>query len=356
MKYPKLVLALAATGFMAVSAPLAADDMIFQPWHVTGQIGALYTDSDRNTRDDDVWWGVGFGRFYGEDLSLDLEYDEFTGTFRGYDTLYPGATFNTWKLANIGLMGRYHFLDGNIRPFLAGGIGALSHRRIGDEGTGLSLSYGAGLALRFAEHWSGRAQYIFRHDVDGASNPYNESYTDSILSIGLSYDFGGKAPPPPPPAERTAPPPPPPNPDLDGDGVLNQHDKCPNTRPGAVVDLDGCEVEAVIELQGVHFDFDKATLKPEAKIILNEAAALLNQHERVVVEVAGHTDSIGTDAYNQGLSERRANSVRDYLVEKGVRASRLTAKGYGESMPVASNDTSEGRAENRRVELIVLDR
>ena len=88
----------------------------------------------------------------------------------------------------------------------------------------------------------------------------------------------------------------------------------------------------------------------------DEAAALLAKHERVVVEVAGHTDSTGPEAYNQGLSERRAKSVQDYLVSKGIRASRLTAKGYGESMPVASNDTEKGRAENRRVELIVLDR
>jgi OOP family OmpA-OmpF porin len=122
------------------------------------------------------------------------------------------------------------------------------------------------------------------------------------------------------------------------------------------VDLDGCEVEAVIQLEGVHFDFDKSTLRPEAKVILNEAAALLTQHNRVVVEVAGHTDSVGTDAYNQGLSERRANSVRDYLIEKGINASRLTAVGYGESRPVASNDTAAGRQENRRVELVVLDR
>jgi outer membrane protein OmpA-like peptidoglycan-associated protein len=138
--------------------------------------------------------------------------------------------------------------------------------------------------------------------------------------------------------------------------VLNQHDKCPNTRPGAVVDLDGCEVEAVIDLEGVHFDFDKATLKPEAMVILNEAAALLQKHERVVIEVAGHTDSTGSESYNQGLSERRAQSVQEYLVSKGIRASRMTAKGYGEAMPVASNDTKAGRAENRRVELIVLDR
>jgi OOP family OmpA-OmpF porin len=72
--------------------------------------------------------------------------------------------------------------------------------------------------------------------------------------------------------------------------------------------------------------------------------------------VAGHTDSVGTDQYNQGLSERRANSVRDYLVEQGVRASRLTAVGYGENRPVATNDTADGRQENRRVELVVLDR
>lgn len=163
-------------------------------------------------------------------------------------------------------------------------------------------------------------------------------------------------PPPPPPPPPPAPPREPENPDLDGDGVPNARDKCPNTRPGAVVDLDGCEVEAVIELQGVHFDFDKATLRPEAKVILNEAAALLEQHERVVVEVAGHTDSVGTDQYNQGLSERRAIAVRDYLIEQGVRASRLTAVGYGESRPVATNDTDEGRQQNRRVELVVLDR
>jgi OOP family OmpA-OmpF porin len=123
-----------------------------------------------------------------------------------------------------------------------------------------------------------------------------------------------------------------------------------------VVDLDGCEVEAVIELEGVYFDFDKATIKPEGKVVLNEAAALLQKHERVVVEVGGHTDSVGSEAYNQGLSERRADAVRDYLMSKGVKASRLTARGYGESRPVASNDTEEGRAENRRVELVVIER
>jgi len=144
--------------------------------------------------------------------------------------------------------------------------------------------------------------------------------------------------------------------DSDGDGVPNSRDKCPDTRAGAVVDLDGCEVEAVIELKGVHFDFDRDTLRPEAADILDQAAALLSSHERVMVEVAGHTDSIGSEEYNQGLSERRANTVRDYLIGKGVSASRLSATGYGEARPVASNDTRDGRHENRRVELVVLDR
>ena len=138
--------------------------------------------------------------------------------------------------------------------------------------------------------------------------------------------------------------------------MLNEKDKCPNTRPGAVVDLDGCEVEAVISLEGVHFDFDKATLRPEAIVILDKAVGLLKTQASVVVEVAGHTDSKGSEEYNQGLSERRANAVKDYLESQGITATRLSARGYGEAQPVASNDTDEGRAQNRRVELIVLSR
>jgi len=179
------------------------------------------------------------------------------------------------------------------------------------------------------------------------------------IGLNLTFNFGGGEPrsePAPTPAPAAAPAPAPANPDLDGDGVLNEKDKCPNTRAGAVVDLDGCEVEAVISLEGVHFDFDSANLRPEAIAILNEAAGLLKTQSSVVVEVAGHTDSVGSDAYNQGLSERRAKSVQDYLASQGITSSRLTARGYGEAQPVASNDSEDGRAQNRRVELIVLSR
>jgi len=348
-----LVSSLAAVGLAlsATHAVAGAD----QPWHITGQVGGMKLDDDRHTRDDDVWWSVGFGRFLGPNFSLDIEYDEFQGTFKDHDTLVPGSTYDQWGLSQWGLMGRYYFTEANVRPYLAGGMGYLKHRNVTSETSNLGISVGAGLEGRIAKHLSTRAQVLYRWDKDHSSMPAGSFY-DWIYSIGLSFDFGGAEPPPPPPPPPAAPPPPPPNPDLDGDGVPNERDKCPNTRPGAVVDLDGCEVEAVIELEGVHFDFDKATIRPEGKAVLDEAAALLKTHDRVVVEVAGHTDSVGSDAYNQGLSERRANAVKDYLTSQGVTATRLSAKGYGESQPVASNDTKEGRAENRRVELIVLDR
>jgi OOP family OmpA-OmpF porin len=349
MKTRNLALTIAAASLALGTSNLAADGD--QPWHISGQVGTLHYDNDRNVREDDVWWSVGFGKFFGNNFSLDVEYDQFSGTWRDYQTVAPGATYDQWKTSNWGLMGRYFIGQSKFRPYVAAGFGWLRHRNVSDEDNDMSATIGLGLQGQFSKHWSGRMQAVYRIDSDSTSIPGAGNFKDWILSIGLNFDFGGKEAPPPPP-----PPPPPPNPDLDGDGVLNEHDKCPNTRPGAVVDLDGCEVEAVIELEGVHFDFDKATLKPEAKAILNEAAALLKKHERVVVEVAGHTDSKGSEVYNQGLSERRANAVRDYLTSKGVKASRLTAKGYGESRPVASNDTDAGRAENRRVELVILDR
>jgi OOP family OmpA-OmpF porin len=108
-----------------------------------------------------------------------------------------------------------------------------------------------------------------------------------------------------------------------------------------------------IVLRGVNFDFDKANIRPDAVPILDEAANTLKEYGDVTVSVDGYTDSVGTDAYNQRLSVRRADAVKEYLERHGVAASRLTARGFGETNPVASNETAEGRAQNRRVELIV---
>lgn len=134
--------------------------------------------------------------------------------------------------------------------------------------------------------------------------------------------------------------------DDDGDGVLNSRDRCPDTPKGVKVNEDGCWVS-----DGVLFDFDKATLKAQYKEDLKGAKEIFDMNPGLEVVVEGHTDSTGPDAYNQKLSERRANAVVKYLVNTvGVDAAKLTAVGYGESKPVASNDTAEGRAKNRRVE------
>jgi len=144
--------------------------------------------------------------------------------------------------------------------------------------------------------------------------------------------------------------------DEDGDRVCDGVDKCPGTLAGRTVDTVGCEVLFVPEkgdlvLEGVTFENDSAQLEPESVATLDSVAASLVAWSEVRVEVEGHTDSTGSDAYNLELSQRRAEAVRDYLVGKGVDAARLAAKGYGETQPITQNDTAEGRARNRRVEL-----
>ncbi|MCW2270102.1 outer membrane protein OmpA-like peptidoglycan-associated protein [Pseudomonas sp. JUb96] len=153
--------------------------------------------------------------------------------------------------------------------------------------------------------------------------------------------------------------------DEDGDGVPDSRDKCPGTPRGVQVDANGCppepavveEVvvvkEEVIVIRDVHFEFDSAKLTAADKERLNTIATRLkNEAASARLSVTGHTDSVGRDAYNQKLSERRAQSVTDYLVSSGVpQASFVSVQGAGESRPEADNATAEGRAMNRRVEI-----
>jgi len=151
--------------------------------------------------------------------------------------------------------------------------------------------------------------------------------------------------------------------DSDGDGVYDGLDKCPGTPAGTKVDASGCpERKSMFEpgkktlvLEGVKFALNSAELTAESDAILNRVVAELNEWPEVRVEIAGHTDSTGEDDYNMDLSRRRAESVRAYLVSKGIANSRLEAKGYGETQPIADNGTTGGRAKNRRVEVTKLD-
>ena len=139
--------------------------------------------------------------------------------------------------------------------------------------------------------------------------------------------------------------------DGDGDGVVDSKDKCPNTPAGRAVDNYGCSLATEYKLERVNFEFDSAKLTPDSTAFLNEAVQILKRHSDLKVEIAGHTDSVGNDDYNMGLSKRRAQAVADYLIANGATAANIFVKGYGETDPVADNGTAEGRAANRRVEL-----
>ena len=111
----------------------------------------------------------------------------------------------------------------------------------------------------------------------------------------------------------------------------------------------------IVSLPDILFDFDKATLKPEVESTLMQVADVLKQYPGLKIQVEGHTDNKGSDEYNQDLSERRSSAVFEFLVSEGIDASQMIHSGFGESTPVATNDTEEGRARNRRVDLVIPD-
>jgi len=157
--------------------------------------------------------------------------------------------------------------------------------------------------------------------------------------------------------------------DSDNDGVTDDKDRCPDTPAGVKVDAEGCPVELIeketelldtgmIRLQDVNFETGKADLLPESHASLDQVGQILSKWPELQIEVGGHTDSRGSDALNQRLSEARANSVLSYIKGKfpNLKAEQFTAKGYGEAKPVAPNNTDLGRAKNRRVEFVVLNK
>jgi outer membrane protein OmpA-like peptidoglycan-associated protein len=145
-------------------------------------------------------------------------------------------------------------------------------------------------------------------------------------------------------------------PDRDGDGVLDKDDQCPDTA-GTVANKGCPEVTEEVQKQlneyarTILFDTGKATLKSESVAVFVDIIRILNEYPNAKFTVEGHTDSVGSEALNQKLSEERANSVRDFLIKEGIATDRLTAIGYGEAKPIASNNTRDGKAQNRRVEI-----
>lgn len=326
-------------------------------FYVAPYVGVVLTDDDRNA-DNTGLLGISLGRYLTPNFALEGDLNRYSADLDRVN--------GKFSVTGIGIAGRLFFGSSDWRPFAVLGVGN-AHSGLTGTGGDNSWEVKAGLGLQHAlnERFSTRFEALARRINDDETIPANDSYTDIMVNFGLVAaigEYGGGAEvseeaeslgqprvePPPPAPEPEAPK----SNDDDKDGVPNDIDKCPDTPAGQMVSKDGCPVQEVIDLRGVNFDFDKCDLRPDAVGILNNAVEVLNAHS-IVVSVEGHTDSRGTDAYNQKLSECRANVVKDYLQSNGVSQDKISgAVGYGESRPIDTSETEEGHAQNRRTELV----
>lgn len=218
-----------------------------------------------------------------------------------------------------------------------------------------------------------RLEYLIRQDTQQPVFPESapRAFDDEVFRLGVQVPLSARPEPPAPPEPEvveivTV--------DGDADGVPDAQDQCPATSPrvevdaegcalpppavcdvgGLIWELDGCSVGQTFVLEGVRFASNSAALSPEAISELNPAVYGLLEHPQFGVQISGHTDDVGSAAYNQALSQRRAAAVRQYLIASGVAAAAIEAVGYGEDRPRESNDSEWGRSRNRRVELTLI--
>jgi OOP family OmpA-OmpF porin len=194
----------------------------------------------------------------------------------------------------------------------------------------------AGAADRSPNYWGASDSVVYRNGTGLCWR--TSTFTPAEATEECDPDLVPKKPAPPPQVVQAAPPPPPP----------------PPARPAPPPPAPAPVAEKVSLSADVLFDFDKAVVKPQGKTELDQLADKLKAVNLESVITTGHTDSIGSEAYNQKLSERRAEAVKAYLVSKGIAPNRIFTSGKGEKQPVADNKTAEGRAKNRRVEVEVL--
>jgi OmpA-OmpF porin, OOP family len=331
------------------AAPLyAADDT--GRWYLTPQAGYLWTDDSRNTQDD-LLYGLAFGKHLSDKWSAELN-------FNVADLDVPVGKFEFHALS-ADVLGA--FASGRaVSPYVTFGAGMLKNSfSPGADVDDFMAQAGLGLMWRVSDHFALRPEVKARWDETGAQG----WQTDYLAELGFQFTFAGAPAPQPAPVPAAPPPPapapPPPAPvqpvDSDGDGVLDPDDKCPGTPRGVAVDAQGCERKGSITLEGVMFEFNSATLLADSRAPLERVAEDLRKYPRLKIELQGHTDSVGSDEYNLDLSQQRAETVARFLIDAGVPASQMTTRGYGETDPIADNSTAEGRAQNRRVVMKVLE-
>lgn len=281
-----------------------------------------FSDSSRGFEDEGELYGAGASYFLTDDVSLGLSYGEYHDVTS--DDPVNGSHKNI-KGSLTSLDAAYHFGAPGVglRPYVSAGV---AHQSIGqaarsgrDHSTYANI--GAGLKYYFTENLFAKASVDGMHNIDRGDSEW-------MAGVGVGLNFGG------------------------GARQVAAVEPTSEPAPAPIVDTEPEPAPEVVRVElDVKFDFDKSRVREESYGDIKNLADFMQQYPQTSTTVEGHTDSVGTDQYNQRLSERRAEAVRDVLVNQyGVEGGRVNSVGYGESRPVADNATDAGRQINRRVE------
>lgn len=362
--------------FSALSSQVVTAGSPKGSWYIAPEILGVWVDEDR-AADDDTGFALSLGVVLGDNWDAELT---------AFKSTHAAPADTELELQGFAInMHRMFYRESRVTPYFKLGLGKLeSTASDADSRSELAANFGVGLLAdlaRRAERGTNlqlRAELYGRTELDG-SGPNDDKANDFVAGLGLQYSWGA-------PVQRAAAALAVSDEDVDGDsdgdGVVDRLDKCPGTPAGAKVDAVGCELDSdadgVVDSKDrcpdtppgekvdavgcsyslrleVYFDTDSAKIKPESYAALDRAVELMQVVPSIRGRIEGHTDSRGSDTHNMRLSLARAESVRQYAIQKGVASSRIEAVGKGESQPEADNATDEGRAKNRRVLLIRTD-
>jgi OOP family OmpA-OmpF porin len=333
------IVSLASVSFLPLVQ--AADQIQDTRWYIAPFGTFVNTGGDRKA--DDGWGGgIGFGKILDKHFNVELK-----GFYEGF-----GGANGSWDLAGGTADLQYYFSRDKFSPYAVIAAGGMNSCVGSNCGAGVIGEAGLGFTYELNDNFLLRSdvRYRYNNNLDYHVQPGTDQFNDMTVNVGFVIPFGDK----PKSVTKTEtviaqnvdcstl--------DEDADGVNDCLDRCPGTPIGSKVDANGCLTSII--LKGVKFKYDSAELTSNAMVILDSIVVNLVSHaQKNDIEVQGHASSEGTDDYNMKLSLRRSQSVADYLKTKGV-ANKLTAKGYGETRPIADNSTEAGKSQNRRVELI----
>ena len=332
------LVALTGLGFL----PMAQSDEVVDDRFYVAPFGTFVQPGGDRGSNNGWGGGMGFGKMIDEHFNVELK-----GFYQG---LSGGNSTGEWDLTGGTADVQYFITRDTFSPYTVLGLGAMNSSHNGGSGIGFIGEAGAGFTYELHDNFLIRSDVRYRYNQNFNANlqPGTNEFHDMVVNLGFVVPFGPK--PVAPVAEAPAP-----TPvavadcttmDGDNDGVNDCDDKCPNTLVGVKVSMRGCWIV------DVKFDNDKDIIKPEYFQHLDNDAKAILAHPELRIEIQGHTSKTGGFKHNMKLSERRAMAVKQYLVN-GNDLPNLTTRGYGWTQPIDTNDTEEGRANNRRVQLEV---